>query len=361
MMSLKRTPLYHDHIELNAKMVPFGGWEMPVQYDGIIAEYGYTRQNVAAFDICHMGEFLIEGDLSDCGLDHVVTQRLDNLPVGSCRYGVMLNDRGGVIDDLIVFRLVQKRWMAVVNAATREKDARHIQDHLTPGAVFQDISDETGKIDIQGPQSRDVLMALVPGIERLKYYTFDTFNVLGEQVIVGRTGYTGELGYEIYFPWGKTSALWKKLLGMGVKPAGLGARDLLRLEMGYPLYGHEMNENVSALDSGLSRFIDWEKDFIGKSALLKYKEQGVMRKIVCFSALSRRSPRAEQLIFSKDKEPVGIVTSGSFSPALTQGAGLGFVPVGYQEGDDIFFGDKNNPVPAKILSRPMYKVGSLKS
>ncbi len=360
-MLLKRTALYDAHIALKAKMVPFGGWEMPVQYDGIIAEYEYTRTHVAMFDICHMGEFVIDGRYDASGLDRIVTQRLDNLPVGGCRYGLVLNEQGGVMDDLIIFHLAENRWMAVVNAATREKDAQHFQQHLTAQAAFHDISDVTGKVDVQGPQSREFLKKIVPGIERLKYYTTDTFDVLGEQVVVSRTGYTGELGYEIYFPWAKTADLWETLLEKGARPAGLGARDLLRLEMGYALYGHEMNEEISPLDAGLDYFIDWSKDFIGKTAALKYKEKGAARKLVCFAAQSRRSPRAGQKIFSPDGELIGEVTSGTFSPALKQGAGLAFIPRAMQEGDAIFFGDGDNRVPARIVSRPIYKEGSLKS
>jgi len=360
MTSLKRTPLYDAHTALKAKMVPFGGWEMPVQYGSIIEEYGFTRRETAVFDICHMGEFLIDGELNASGLDRIVTQRLDDLPAGSCRYGVMLNEQGGVLDDLIMFRLAKDRWMAVVNAATAENDAAHFLRHLAGDARFEDISVKTGKLDVQGPGSRALLKSIVPGIERLSYYTFDTFDVLGEEAIVSRTGYTGELGYEIYVSWDKTPLLWEKLLTAGAKPAGLGARDILRLEMGYPLYGHEMGEEISALDSGCGRFIHWEKDFIGKNALLKYKEDGIQRKIICFAAESRRSPRAGQMIFSQEKAPVGSVTSGTFSPVLTQGVGLGFVPVGFGAGDEIFFGDEKNLVPAKIVSRPMYQGGSLK-
>jgi aminomethyltransferase len=168
------------------------------------------------------------------------------------------------------------------------------------------------------------------------------------------------MGYEIYYPWSKTSSLWKEFIEMGAHPAGLGARDLLRIEMGYPLYGHEINEDIFPLDAGLNRFIDWEKDFIGKTALLQYKESGVARKLACFVADSRRSPRAEQKILSLDHKEIGIVTSGTFSPALSQGAGLAFVPADLNVGQEIFFGAEKNLVPARIVSRPIYKEGTLK-
>ena len=359
-MILKRTPLYDSHVSLNAKMVAFGGWEMPVQYGSILEEHGMTRHKTAVFDVCHMGEFIVGGDLFFSGLDRMVTQRLGDLPCGSCRYGAMLNENGGVIDDLIVFRLDERRWMLVVNAACADKDAAHLQRHLGPDAQLHDVSAETGKIDIQGPGARDLLAGIVPDIGRLAYYTFDTFDVLGEKALVSRTGYTGELGYEIYFPWDRILDLWTRLLDAGAGPAGLGARDILRLEMGYPLYGHEMSEEICALESGMGRFVDWEKDFIGKSALLKYKEKGLQRKLMCFAAGSRQCPRSHQKIFSQDQAAVGEVTSGAFSPDLGRGIGMGFVPPEYQEGRAIFFGEEGKMVPAQIVSRPVYKDGSLK-
>lgn len=359
-MTLKRTPLFDAHIALHAKMVPFGGWEMPVQYGSIIEEYQQTRQQTALFDICHMGEFIIEGDAVSSGLDRIVTQRLVDLPINACRYGMMLNEQGGVIDDLIVFRLGQEKWMAVVNAGTLEKDVRHFQNELSPAAKFSNISDATGKIDVQGPASRDFLKPLVEEIENLQYYTFGEFSLGDYDVIVSRTGYTGELGYEIYCPWDRTPGLWDRLLKMGAKPAGLGARDMLRIEMGYSLYGHEISEEISPLDAGLDRFIDWEKEFIGKPALSVQKQKGKQRKIICFAADSRRAPRAEQMIFSEQGKAIGVVTSGTFSPALTQGVGLGFVPCDVKVDDHIFFGKESDRISARVMGRPIYKSGSLK-
>ena len=257
-------------------MVPFGGWDMPVQYkEGILAEYEQTRKGAAVFDICHMGEFIIEGDAQASGLDRLVMQRLSDIPIKTSRYGAMLNEEGGVLDDLIVFRLEEKKWFMLVNASTADDDAAHFRRELSSTAVFHDISAQTGKIDIQGPLSREVMKQFVPDIEKLNYFHFDFFNLLGHNVLISRTGYTGELGYEIFYPWDKTLVLWEALLkDTRVKPAGLGARDLLRIEAGYCLYGHELQENISVLESGLDRFIDWEKEFIGKEALLKEKEKG---------------------------------------------------------------------------------------
>jgi aminomethyltransferase len=269
---LKNTPLYSDHVQRGALMSPFAGWNMPIQYEGIIAETLHTRKAVSCFDICHMGEFLIKGDPKSSGLDHLVTARIDNLAIGSCRYSSMLNDKGGVIDDLVIYRKAKDLWWVVVNAGTIEKDATHIKEHLSTNADFENLSEKTGKIDLQGPLARHVISALAPQASKLDYYTFLETEILGEKTIVSRTGYTGELGYEIYLSLDKILESWKMLLeDKRVKPAGLGARDILRLEMGYSLYGQDIDEQTTPLEAGLDKFIDFNKDFIGKAALLKQK------------------------------------------------------------------------------------------
>ncbi len=341
-------------------MVPFGGWDMPLQYDGILAEYQHTRGHVAVFDTSHMGEFLIRGKARSCGLDRIVTQALDTLPVGTSRYGVMLNETGKVIDDLIVFRLEEEKWLVVVNAGTMEKDAAHMSRHLTGGS-FENISAATAKLDVQGPLARDVLSPFIKGMERLNYFKFDTFDVLGHNVLVSRTGYTGELGYEIFYPWDQTPRLWQALLTQGVCPAGLGVRDVLRLEMGYSLYGHELSEDISPLEAGLERFVDWNKDFIGKEALVREKTNGPARQSVAFAARSRRSPRAGHKIYSSQGRDIGRVTSGSFSPGLGVGIGLGLVERGScPPAALISLGEEGRLFEAEITRPPFYKKGSLK-
>lgn len=336
---------------------------MPVQYDGILKEHAHTRDAVSVFDISHMGEFIIEGDCVQSGLDRLLTMPLVDLPVQSCRYGCMLNEHGGVIDDLIVFRLEKDKWFIVVNGATTQKDVTHFQKNLTDQSKFRDVSPQTGKIDIQGPASREVLSSFVAEIGKLDYYTFDYFDLLEEHVLISRTGYTGELGYEIYYPWNKTKDLWRTLLAHDkVKPAGLGARDVLRLEMGYSLYGHELGEDISPLESGLSRFIHFDKDFIGKNVLLIQKDEGLKRKIVGLSSETRRAPREGHKIYLDSGEEVGKVTSGTFSPCLNKGIGLGFVDTQYAgKGSKVLFGDDKNKNPAKITSRAFHKSSSLHS
>ncbi len=360
--ALKQTPLYHQHCLLGAKMVGFGGWDMPLQYEGILAEYAVTRRAVSIFDTSHMGEFIIEGSLQDSGLDRLVTQRLSDLAIGACRYGALLKEDGGVLDDLIVYRLAHKKWMVVVNGATMEKDAAHFVENLTSKAEFRNISFEMGKLDIQGPGSRELLSRFIKGFEKLSFYTFGEFDVLGTKAIVSRTGYTGELGYEIYFPWERTKELWDKILSLGAKPAGLGSRDVLRLEMGYSLYGHELDENISPLDAGLERFIDWDKDFIGKSALLKQKHSGLLRELVAFISDTRRSARSGFKIFSLDRQEIGVVTSATFSPALERGIGLGFVATGHgKKGQKFFVGDGQKNFEVVVTAKPFYKQGTFRN
>ncbi len=360
--ALKRTPLYEKHCSLHARMVPFGGWEMPLQYEGILAEYESTRRGAAVFDTSHMGEFLIEGDCRATGLDNIVTCALADMPLKTCRYGAALKESGGIVDDLIVFRVDTEKWFVVVNGATTEKDAAHFRKYLRAGSSFRNISTELGKLDIQGPLAREVLAPLVKGIEKLEYYTFDEFDVLGEKVIVSRTGYTGELGYEIYFPWAKTSVLWDAVFrDKRVKPAGLGARDVLRLEMGYSLYGHELDENISPLEAGLGKFVDLNKDFVGKDVLVRQKAEGPKKKIICFKSETRRSPRAEHKIYDESGRAIGYVTSGTFSPALKCGIGMGYADNPPAKGQKIFFGDGDAKLPGEVTSRPFYKQGSLKN
>ena len=360
-VSLQQSPLDQAHRRLKAKMVPFSGWDMPVQYEGIIAEYWATRREVTVFDTSHMGEFFVEGEEGTRALDRLVTQPLSDMPFYSCRYGLLLNDAGGVVDDLIVYRLAATEWMVVVNAGTMAKDAQQFQRAITTPGAFRNLSAELGKLDIQGPGSRDLLRALIDGLERLEYYTFFETSVLGEKCLVSRTGYTGELGYEVYFPWDKMSRLWDELLQRGVKPAGLGARDVLRLEMGYPLYGHELSEEISPLSVGLNRFIDWNKNFVGKEALLKKKAQGVTEKLISFVSETRRSPRADHSLCSVAGAPVGRVTSGSFSPALQKGIGMGIVgTAGLGADKQVLFGEGAEKLRAEIVARPIYKNGSLK-
>ena len=359
---LQTTPLYDHHVGLQARMVPFGGWSMPVQYTGIIEEYWQCRKSAALFDICHMGEIILEGDKAIDALEKLITCPFKDLAVKRCRYGLMLNTAGGVIDDLITFRLSEKRFLLVVNAANTQKDFEHIKKVIGSDVWCEDISLQTGKLDLQGPWARDVLAKLCPDIARLKYFQFDEFSLLGETCWISRTGYTGELGYEIFYPWAKTKILWQKILENDkVKPAGLGARDILRIEMAYSLYGHEISDDVTPLAAGLEGFVDFQKEFIGKNALLQQQQDAPTQQAICFISGDRRSPRQGHKIFSSDKGMVGEVASGTFSPSLEKGIGLGRITAPKKSiGETVYFGSSGRCSPAVLVQKPFYKNGSLK-
>ena len=362
-MDLKFTPLVNQHKKLKAQMAPFGGWLMPIQYSGIIREHNWTRRYASLFDICHMGEFIVQGDARETNLENIITFNLQNMPLGSCHYGFMLNEKGGLIDDLIVYRLGREEWMIVVNAAPTLNDAEHIKKHLSNSASFKNISDFQAKLDLQGPESENVLKALAgDGIARLSYYTFSRFNILGEECIVSRTGYTGELGYEIYISAKNVEQLWNKLLeDERVNPAGLGARDTLRLEMGYVLYGQDLDQNTTPLEAGMDKFLDFNKDFIGRDALLKQREQGISRSLVRLRANSRRSPRHNYKIF-KGQTEIGFVTSGSFSPSLSCAIGMGYVDSKYNQlGSEVTIRQDRIEIEASIVEKPFYKNGTAKA
>ena len=360
--ALKTTPLLERHKALGARIGPFGGWLMPIQYpEGIIAEHLWTRKSVSLFDICHMGEFFISGDPSKNGLDRIVTQGLASMRDGSCRYGFMLDGSGGIIDDVVVYKIGKEEWMLVVNAATIEGDEAHLRENLRIAGCLENKSDITGKLDLQGPASLSVLKKIVKEeIGKLSYYSFGMFSLLGEKVTISRTGYTGELGYEIYISDKNVGKLWDLLLDDSiVKPAGLGSRDTLRLEMCYPLYGQDIDRSTSPVEAGFDRFIDFKKDFIGKESVLKKKAADPGRRLVAFMSETRRSPRHNHKIFISGKE-AGVVTSGSFSPSLGLGIGMGFVDKGFDAmpGCNIRTGDEASSIDAVICDRPFYKKGS---
>jgi aminomethyltransferase len=356
---LKTTPLLEEHKKLKALLAPFGGWLMPIQYSGIIDEHRACRSSACLFDICHMGEFAVEADLSACNLNSLFTFELLPMKDGSCRYGFILNEKGGIVDDLIVYRIKSDKWMIVVNAATTDNDEAHFRKYLAGKFVLKNVSAELGKLDLQGPASKKALEKIAgKNAGRLGYYTFDYFGVLGENIIISRTGYTGELGYELYMPNKKIPELWDAILSdRSVKPAGLGARDTLRLEMGYSLYGQDITSETTPIEAGLERFVDFNKDFIGKAALMAQKTGGAKKYPVCFIAGSRRSPRHNYKIVSGGRE-IGIVTSGSFSPSLEVGIGMGYAAAKLALGDHITLEEGKISIPAVVTKKPFYKNGT---
>ena len=356
------TPLAGKHRERKALMAPFGGWNMPIQYDeGILAEHRWCRENAALFDICHMGEFLYRGDFRAGGLEDVFSFSVASIPEGRSRYGFLLNENGGIIDDMIVFRLGSDEAMIVVNAANTVGDFAAISERLKSKAGFTDISSATGKIDLQGPLSKNVLTDLLgQEIASIPYFRFLQMEIFGFKAIISRTGYTGELGYEIFLPAENATELWERLLeDPRVKPAGLGARDILRLEIGYSLYGNDIDETVTPLEAGLSAFVDFEKEFVGKEALLRKKAEGIIKSKVALRLKSRRSPRHGYEIWKEDRK-IGVVTSGGFSPMLGCGIALGLVTQACEQGAMLII--RHGPIlmEATVCDLPFYKSGSVR-
>jgi aminomethyltransferase len=363
MQDLLRTPLYSEHIRLNAKMAPFSGWEMPIQYSGILDEHLSCRKSAALFDICHMGEFYFRGNIERSGVEQAFTFRVSKLTPGRCGYGLMLNDTGGIIDDLIIYKLSAEELMIVVNASRRDKDFLNIGKFLNGSALFEDISDRTAKIDLQGPFSKDVLGNIIgKDALELKYFCFSVKDFLGEKLLYSRTGYTGEPGYELYIDSAKVRELWSAILkDSRVKPAGLGARDILRLEAGLSLYGYDLDENTTPIEAGLDAFVDFSKDFNGRQALLEQKERGIKKKKIAFITVSRRTPRPHYIISSGGSE-IGSVTSGVFSPMLFRGIGLGYVESKYAEtGTKLIIGQGNIEIEALVTVLPFYRSRSLRN
>ena len=362
MDQLRETPLIQTHKGLGALIAPFGGWNMPIQYEGIIAEHRWCREQAALFDICHMGEFLYRGDIVADGLEDIFTFSVASIPVGRSRYGFLLNESGGIIDDLIVFRIADEEAMIVVNAATADNDFKVISSRVKDPSLITDISAATGKLDLQGPISRDILVGLFgTEIADIPYFRFIKINILGVEAIVSRTGYTGELGYEIFLPAEKVVELWDRMLAApGVKPAGLGARDLLRLEVGYSLFGNDLDDSITPLEAGLEMFVNLDKEFVGRESLIRQRSNGLRRVKIAFRAESRRSPRHHYEVWSGDKQ-IGTVTSGAFSPMLGCGIGLALVDPKFSvKGTVVSIRHDKVSMDAKVCELPFYAGGSLR-
>ncbi len=321
-----KTPLYEAHVALGARMAPFAGWDMPIQYEGILAEHRHTRTRCGVFDICHMGEFELRGAAAEQDLERLLTARIRDLAVGRCRYGYLLNESGGALDDLTCYRFAADRFWLVVNAGTRADDAAWIRSHCSPETVFGDISDRTAKLDIQGPASRRAMeSAFGTPMPDLGYFHFVELNLAGAPCVLSRTGYTGEFGYELYFPAERALDFWRRLLAApDAKPVGLGARDTLRLEVGYPLYGHELGPSRTPAGVAGGRFMDLSKPFIGRDAVKAELDRGPRERLVGLRLEGRRAARAGARIFAEGRE-IGAVTSGSFAPSIGAAIALGYV------------------------------------
>ena len=329
---LKRTSLYERHVAGGGKIVPFAGFEMPVQYQtGIIAEHAAVRETAGLFDVSHMGEFIVRGPQALELVQHITVNDASKIEVGQAQYSAMCLESGGIIDDLLIYRFAD-RFMLVVNAANREKDLKWIQQHAdTFDVELEDVSEGMALIALQGPAAREILQPLTkPDVNSIEYYRFSEGEVANVPAVISGTGYTGEDGFELYTAAEDASKVWDALLSAGSSdgliPAGLGARDSLRLEMGYSLYGNDLDENHTTLQSGLGWITKLDKDdFVGRNALIEQKENGVTRRLVGMKLEGRAFPRPGYPIVSNG-EAVGQITSGTMSPSLGVGIALGYVP-----------------------------------
>ncbi len=360
---LKRTPLYDLHLQLGAKMVPFAGFKMPIQYTSIVEEHRWVRQHAGLFDVSHMGEIRIEGDAALEFVSYITCNDPSRLRPYQVQYSALLNEHGGIVDDLLVYRL-PNAFLLVVNAANIDKDFGWIQRHAPRfGVTVQNLSDEVGEIALQGPKSEQVLQPWVPvDLGGLPYYEAMETSVAGLPVLLSRTGYTGEDGFEIYASPPIIQKIASLLLeNPWVRPIGLGARDTLRLEMGYPLYGNDLNEDITPLEAGLRWIVKMEKpDFIGKLALMELKKTGVQRKRIGFKTPNRRViPRKGMALFSNGQE-VGFVTSGNYSPMLNTGIGMGYIQP-HEVKHPLTLEFRGKLIPVEQVSFPFYPSGTVRS
>ena len=354
-MSDLRTPLTSWHEAQGAKMAPFAGWLMPILYEGILAEHHHTRKHAGIFDICHMGEFRIEGPGATEALSRAVSHNLETLAPGKCRYGFLLTEKGGVLDDGIIYRFGPDSFMAVVNAACAPGDLATLRARLPESIRITDISAETGKVDLQGPDSLDVLEKIMgENFHDLGYFSFRESKWQGVPVLVSRTGYTGELGYELYLPTDKTEAFWKALLAdERVKPVGLGARDTLRLEAGLPLYGHDLDEEHTPAEAGMARMMTSQADYVGREGA-----QTVREVLVPLQIEGRRAARHGDVLALPGGEAVGRITSGSFAPSLGYVIAFAWVAAAHADKEDFVVRASRTELPAKKVEIPFYKEGT---
>lgn len=361
---MKKTALYDKHLSLNAKMVPFAGYDMPVSYSGIIEEHQTVREQVGMFDVSHMGEFILKGEGALDLIQRVTSNDASKLEKGDAQYSCLPNGKGGIVDDLLVYKLGEEEYMLVVNASNMEKDWNWISSHNTAKVEMKDISEGTALMAVQGPKAVKALQALTEvDLEGMKYYTFDRGVFAGvENVIISATGYTGSGGFEIYVANENAAQIWDAIMNAGaeygIKPIGLGARDTLRLEMGYCLYGNDINDTTSSLEAGLGWItkLKKESDFVDKQFLIDQKAAGISRKLVGFEVSGKRPPRNGYLIVDADGNEIGAVTSGTKGPSVNISIGMGYVTKAHsKKGTPIFIDVRGKKIEATVVGLPFYK------
>lgn len=358
---MNKTSLNNTHVDLGAKMVPFAGFEMPVQYSGINEEHFAVREKAGIFDVSHMGQFFVEGPGSDELLQFVTTNDITTLENGKAQYTCLPNGNGGIVDDLIVYKMDDQKYFVVVNASNIEKDWNHFQKYNEKfGAQLTNVSDETSLIALQGPKATEILQTLTDtDLSQIPYYHFTVGNVSGiEDVIISNTGYTGSGGFELYFKNEFAEKLWKDLSEAGkdegLIPCGLAARDTLRLEKGFCLYGNDIDDSTSPLEAGLGWITKLDKgEFVDAEFLKKQKEEGISRKLVGFEMLEKAIPRHDYAITDAEGNVIGKVTSGTMSPMKKIGIGLAYVDKPhFKVGTEIFIQIRNKNIPAKVVKLP---------
>ncbi|MDQ7006222.1 MAG: glycine cleavage system aminomethyltransferase GcvT [Acidobacteriota bacterium] len=363
MSDLQRTPLHERHLAAGARMVPFAGFEMPVQYRGLVEEHRAVRTAAGLFDVSHMGEFFVLGSGAAELLDLLTPSRISALDVGRAVYTALTTERGTFVDDILVYRLGEERFLLVVNAANLEKDRRWITDRCGDFDLrFEDRSEHFALLALQGPRARGILSRLAEDFDALavKYYRVVEGKVAGRQVIASRTGYTGEMGWEIFIEAPAAPVVWDALLEAGaddgLQPAGLGARDSLRLEAALPLYGNDIDDQTTVLEAGLGFIIDWDKPrFIGRQALLAQRERGVTRRRAGLEIVGRGIARKGHAIVH-DGEKVGEISSGTWSPTLEKAIAMAYLPVGLAvPGTDILVEVRGRQLPARVVEMPFYR------
>lgn len=359
---MKNTALTAIHEQLGAKMVPFAGYNMPVQYEGVNAEHEIVRNGVGVFDVSHMGEFFLKGENALALIQKVTSNDASKLVNGKAQYSCLPNADGGIVDDLIVYKIEDNHYLLVVNASNIEKDWNWISSHNDLGVEMTNASDQYSLLAIQGPKAAQAMQSLTNiDLANMGYYTFQIGDFAGKQnVIVSATGYTGSGGFEIYFKNEDAEYIWNKVFeagaAFGIKPIGLAARDTLRLEMGFCLYGNDINDTTSPLEAGLGWITKFDKTFTNSDQLLQQKEAGVARKLVGFEMIERGIPRHDYEICDAQGNVVGIVTSGTQSPSLGIAIGMGYVPTALATVDsEIYIRIRNKDIKAKVVKMPFYK------
>ncbi|WP_339836164.1 glycine cleavage system aminomethyltransferase GcvT [uncultured Flavobacterium sp.] len=359
---MKNTALSHIHESLGAKMVPFAGFNMPVQYEGINVEHEIVRTGVGVFDVSHMGEFLLSGENALALIQKASSNDASTLEIGKAQYSCLPNNDGGIVDDLIIYKIKEEQYLLVVNASNIEKDWNWISSHNNLGVDMKDLSEDYSLLAIQGPKAVEAMQSLTSvDLSQIKYYHFEVSDFAGiENVIISATGYTGSGGFEIYCKNSEVEQIWTKVFeagaAFGIKPIGLAARDTLRLEMGFCLYGNDINDTTSPLEAGLGWITKFTKDFTNSENLKAQKEAGVTRKLVGFEMVDRGIPRHDYEIVDADGNIIGIVTSGTQAPSLGIAIGMGYVTIAFSTPDsEIYIRIRNKDIKAKVVKIPFYK------